>query len=132
MKKLSILLLASFLFALPARAADFVSVTPTIIKGMATSWEYKYSFKSSPKAQSALVYGHQDACDRPMRHDPATGKLSNLPLLPQPIICFKTEAEARVQAQKDADTFEKQCRTNPECDTDKIVAKHRKQKVGTK
>lgn len=122
--KYAILFLAIILASTTAHAATFVSVTPTVVKEKVISWEYTFSFKSSPLAPSEIVYGHQDACDRPL------SRVTGQPLLPVPIMCWKTEVEARAEAQKEADVFEVNCRHEPSCSTFKIEATKLKQKLG--
>jgi hypothetical protein len=123
MKKTFTIALCVLLFN-SANAADFKSVTPEVVNGMTVGWDYDYYFKSSILAPSAVVFNGQASCDRPIVH--STGK----PLLPVPFVCFKSEAEARAEAQKEADQFEVNCRNEPTCSTFKIAAKHLKQKLG--
>jgi hypothetical protein len=130
MKKLSLLFLIALLIPALSRAADFIDVTPTVVHGVTISWEYRFSYKSSFLAPSLTVYGHQDSCDRPMLADPVTGKPTDKPGIPPAIMCWKTEADARIEAQKEADAFELMCRNEPSCSTFKVVAKHLKQTLG--
>lgn len=119
-----IIILTIFFLCHTANASEFVSVTPVTAKDIVIAWEYKFSFKSSALAPSAIVYGHQDACDRPL------SRVTGQPLLPVPIMCWKTEVEARAEAQKEADVFEVNCRHEPSCSTFKIEAAKLKQKLG--
>lgn len=130
MRKLLVLVFVALFAAAPARAATFKSMEPTVVHGVTISWEYQFTFKSSVLAPSEIVYGHQDSCDRPMIADPKTGKPTNRPGIPPAILCFKTESEARIEAQKEADQFEANCYNEPTCSTFKIAAKHLKQKLG--
>ena len=99
MKKLTLI---GFIFLVPAisQAATFQEMTPDVIKGVTIRWEYKFGFKSSPTSPEEIVTATKDSCDRPVKHS------DGQPLFPPAIICFKTEAEARADAQKDADKFE--------------------------
>ena len=98
MKKLLFII---FLIPSIAHAATFASVTPDIIKDMTVRWEYQFTFKSSPTSPPEIYNTRRDSCTRPIKH--SNGK----PLLPPPLVCFNTEAEARAGAQIEADAFEK-------------------------
>lgn len=89
------------LTATPAIAANFNGVTPIKANGVVVRWEYDFSFKRSSVAAPEIVHLFENSCDNPVVK--STGRT----LLPKAAECYKTEAEARVAVQKQADKFEK-------------------------
>jgi hypothetical protein len=90
-----LIILAITMICFSARAATFVDVQEHVYK-----WDYHFSVKSSSLAVSTPLNVWEIDC---IAERKTVGP--KVPIMPFPT-CFDTEAEARVDAQKQADAYE--------------------------
>jgi hypothetical protein len=87
----------------PVNAATFKSVKevhPIQGNSFIAGWSYEFYWSSPAGAPAAIEHTHEENCYRPRTPD---GKLLFPDVRKR---CFNTEAEARVDAQKEADIYE--------------------------